>query len=78
MKVEVYGSEGCKKCNQLKDRVEKVVNKMGLENVEVEKVEDQIKMAQKGIMSTPAIAVDDEVKIKGEVPGEKHIANLLK
>lgn len=79
MKIEVYGSSGCRKCTKLKDDIKKIVKKQGLENsVDVEKVEDPVELAKKGIMSTPAVAVDGEVRIKGRVPDEKEILEMLK
>lgn len=79
MKIEVYGSEGCKKCSKLKDNIENMVNELGFSNkVDVQKVEDPVELAKKGIMSTPAVAVDGEVKYKGKVPSDKEIKELLR
>ena len=79
MKVEVYGSSGCKKCSKLKDNIQVIVDKMNKnEDIEVVKVEDPVKLAQKGIMSTPAVAVDGEIKAKGRVPSSKEIKKFLK
>lgn len=76
MKVEVYGSSGCKKCSKLKDDIQEIVNKMDKE-IEVVKVEDPVKLAERGIMSTPAVAVDGEVKAKGRVPSTEEIKKFL-
>ncbi len=76
MKVEVYGSSGCKKCSKLKDGIQEIVNKMDKE-IEVVKVEDPVKLAEKGIMSTPAVAVDGDVKAKGRVPSNEEIKKFL-
>jgi small redox-active disulfide protein 2 len=79
MKIEVYGSEGCKKCSKLKDNIENMVNELGLsKKVDVQKVEGPVELAKKGIMSTPAVAVDGEVKYKGKVPSDKEIKKLLR
>ncbi len=45
--------------------------------IEVVKVEDPVKLAEKGIMSTPAVAVDGEVKVKGRVPSNAEIKKFL-
>ena len=76
MKVEVYGSSGCKKCSKLKEDIQEIVNKMNKE-IEVVKVEDPVKLAEKGIMSTPAVAVDGEIKAKGRVPSSEEIKKFL-
>jgi len=76
MKVEVYGSSGCKKCSKLKDDIQEIVNKMDKE-IKVVKIEDPVKLAERGIMSTPAVAVDGEVKVKGRVPSSKEIREFL-
>lgn len=79
MKIEVYGSEGCKKCSKLKDNIENMVDELGLSNkVDVQKVEDPVELAKKGIMSTPSVAVDGKVKYKGKVPSDKEIKKLLR
>lgn len=78
MKIEVLGSKGCKKCSSLKDNIEKTVENLGLSReVEVEKVEDVSKLASKGIMETPAVLVDGELKFKGYVPDENEIRGIL-
>ena len=76
MKVEVYGSSGCKKCSKLKDDIQDIVDEMNKE-IEVVKVEDPVKLAEKGIMSTPAVAVDGEIKAKGRVPSSEEIKKFL-
>ena len=78
MRVEVYGSSGCKKCSKLKEDIQGIVDKINkTDEIEVVKVEDPIKLAEKGIMSTPAVAVDGEVKSKGRVPSESEIKEFL-
>lgn len=76
MKVEVYGSSGCKKCSKLKDDIQDIVDEMNKE-IEVVKIEDPVKLAEKGIMSTPAVAVDGEIKAKGRVPSSEEIKKFL-
>lgn len=43
----------------------------------VEKVEDIMKILEFNVMSTPALVIDDEVKIKGRVPSKGEILELL-
>ncbi len=76
MKVEVLGP-GCANCKRLMEKTEKVVEDLQDEEIELIEVEDHEKIAKKGVMSTPAIAVDDEVKISGRVPSEDEIREVL-
>ena len=78
MKVEILGSSGCSTCESLKHDVERLVEDMGKgDEIEVEKVEDPAKFASYGVMSTPALVADGEVKFKGTVPSEEEIRQVL-
>ena len=78
MKVEILGSSGCSTCESLKEDVERIVGDIGKENeIEVVKVEDPAKFASYGVMSTPALVADGEVKFKGTVPSEAEIREVL-
>ncbi len=78
MKIEVLGAEGCKRCSNLKDDIEKAVEDMGLsDEVQVEKVDDMSELANRGIMETPAVVADGELKFKGRVPNENEIRGIL-
>ncbi len=78
MKVEILGSEGCATCEQVKQNVQNVVEEMGKEDeVEVVKVTDPTEFASYGVMSTPAVVADGEVKFKGTVPSDEEIKEVL-
>ncbi len=78
MKVEILGSSGCATCESLKKDVERIVGDMDKEDeVEVEKVTEPAKFASYGVMSTPALVADGEVKFKGTVPSEEEIREVL-
>jgi len=62
----VYGP-GCAKCKQAEELVKRVVAETGI-NAEVVKVSDIREIIAAGIMSTPAVAVDGTMKVKGRVP----------
>ena len=66
MKIEVLGT-GCAKCKKAKELVEKAVEESGV-NAEVVKVENIDDILNYGVMVTPAIVVDGEVKIAGKIP----------
>ncbi len=75
MKVKVLGP-GCAKCKTTYSIVEKVIKESGLD-VELSKVDDIMEMMSYNIMTTPAVVVDGEVKIKGRVPSEREIKEIL-
>ncbi len=72
MLVKILGS-GCAKCNRLEKNVRDIVEKHGLDHVTVEKVTDLTQMLTYGIMMTPGLIVDDQVKSAGAVPRDKQI-----
>ncbi len=77
MKVEILG-KGCEKCRMLEKRVKEVIKELGREDVEIVEVKDVVKIMKRGVMITPALAVDGEIKIAGRVPSKEEIKGLLK
>lgn len=75
MEIKVLGP-GCAKCKAAYKVVEKVVSENNLD-ARLVKVEDIMEMMNYGIMSTPAIVVDGDVKIKGYVPSEAEVKRAL-
>jgi small redox-active disulfide protein 2 len=75
MKIEVLGP-GCAKCKQTYEAVAAYVKEKNLPH-EVVKVESMEVMMAYGIMSTPAVAVDGKVVLKGKVPGRADLENLF-
>lgn len=75
MEIKVLGT-GCSKCMMLYNVVEKIVRENNLE-VTLTKVEDIMEIMTFNVMSLPAIVIDDEVKIKGRVPSESEIREML-
>lgn len=71
MKIKVLGT-GCRKCNKLLAEVEKAVAHAGV-SVEVEKVENIDDIMGYGVMMTPALVIDEEVKASGRVPRSPEI-----
>jgi small redox-active disulfide protein 2 len=76
MKIEVLGT-GCPKCKATEKIVRKVVEELG-KKVDIVKVEDLQEIVDRGVMMTPAVVVDGEVKIVGHVPSPDEIKKLLK
>jgi small redox-active disulfide protein 2 len=75
MKIQILGT-GCPKCNKLTEMTKTVADEMGLD-YELEKVTDINDIMQMGVMMTPALAVDGEVKVSGKVPSAEEIKSLL-
>ena len=75
MKIEIYGA-GCAKCKNTEKIIRKVVNELNIK-AEITKIEDLQKIIDKGIMMTPAVAVDGEIKILGRVPSTQDVKKIL-
>ncbi len=75
MRVEILGT-GCAKCNKLYEAAKEAVAAAGLD-AEVVKVEDITEIMNRGVMVTPALVVDGEVKVVGRVPKPAEIARML-
>ncbi len=65
-KLQILGT-GCPKCNQLVERTETAAKELGLE-YELVKVTDINDILSFGVMNTPALVVDGEVKVTGKLP----------
>jgi small redox-active disulfide protein 2 len=65
MNIKILGS-GCPRCIQLYDAVKKAADEMGLDYT-IEKVTDMNKIMEYGVVMTPALIVDEEVKLAGKV-----------
>jgi small redox-active disulfide protein 2 len=75
MKIEVLGT-GCAKCNKLYEAAKEAVEKVGVE-AEIAKVEDLNEITKRGVMVTPALVVDGEIKAAGKVLKADDIAKML-
>ncbi len=75
-KIEILGS-GCPKCNKLEEVSRKAADELGIE-YEVRKVKDLNKIMEYGVMVTPALVVDGEVKVAGRVPSLEDVKGLIK
>ncbi|WP_298287817.1 thioredoxin family protein [uncultured Lutibacter sp.] len=73
--IKVLGT-GCTKCKQTTEVIQQVVNENKLK-IEIEKVEDIMKIMEYNVMSTPAVVINDEVVIKGRVPSKEEIKEIL-
>ena len=73
--VQILGP-GCPKCEKLKQNAEDAVQQSGVEAT-VEKISDINEITSFGVMMTPALVVDGDVKIVGRVPSVDEIKGLL-
>ena len=76
MKIQVLGP-GCQKCKLLEQHVREAVAELGCE-AEIEKVTDIDAIMEMGVMMTPALAVDGEVKSVGKVLTKDQVMTYLK
>ncbi len=74
-RVQVLGP-GCPKCEKLKCHAEEAVAELGID-ASVERVTEIMEITDFGVMMTPALVVDGEVKVVGKVPSTEEIKELL-
>ncbi|MGE4298628.1 MAG: thioredoxin family protein [Desulfovibrionaceae bacterium] len=74
-KILVLGP-GCPKCEKLAKDVESVAKELGLD-YELGKIKEISQMMQYGVMSTPALVVDGEVKVVGKAPSVAELRKML-
>ena len=74
-KIQILGT-GCPKCHALTENAQKAVTELGIEVVveKVDKIQDIMKF---GVMITPALAVDGQVKSAGKVLTPEAIKKFL-
>ena len=73
--IKILGP-GCAKCKATYQVIMKVIDENNLD-VQLTKIEDIDEIMSYNIMSTPAVVVDGEVKIKGHVPSESEVKQIL-
>lgn len=74
-KIQILGT-GCPKCNQLEQNARKAVDQAGSE-YQVEKISDLKEIMKFGVMITPTLAIDGQVKASGKVLSVEEILRLL-
>ena len=73
--IKILGT-GCPKCQSMTGVVKDVVSENNID-ASIEKVEDIMEIMQYNVMSTPAVVVNEEIKIKGRVPSKVEVKELL-
>jgi small redox-active disulfide protein 2 len=74
-KIQILGT-GCAKCMKLTENAEKAAKEAGVE-FEIQKVQDIKEIMKFGVMMTPGLAIDGEVKAVGKVLSIEEIKRLL-
>lgn len=74
-KIQILGT-GCPKCKKLAENAEVAAKQTGIE-YEIIKITDINEITKFGVMMTPALAVDGEVKIVGKVASPEEIKAIL-
>ena len=76
MIVKILGS-GCAKCHRLEQLTREVVTELGL-TAEFDHVTEMNKIMAYPVMSTPALVINEQVKVAGRMPSKEEIAAWLK
>ncbi len=76
MDIKILG-KGCKKCKLLEANVKKAVDKLGIDAT-IDKVTDIDEIADYGVMSTPGLVVDGDVKLAGKIASAKKLESILR
>ena len=75
MIIKVLGT-GCKKCQKTEENARAAIKELGVDAT-IEKVEDVQGIMSYGVMATPALVIDEQVKVKGKVPTVEEIKKML-
>ena len=75
MEIKILGT-GCPKCKSLEKITREVVEQYGIDAT-VTKVEDIYQIMKYGVLTTPALVVDEKVEIKGRIPSAEEIKQVL-
>jgi len=75
MKIQILGT-GCKKCQKLAENAEAAAQELQLD-YELVKVTEMQEIAAFGVLMTPALAIDGQVKLSGKAPSVKELKRLL-
>ena len=75
MKIQILGT-GCPKCKQLADNVKLAIEESAVD-AKIEKITEISEIIDFGVMMTPALAINGEIKFVGKVPSVKEIKEIL-
>lgn len=75
MEIKVLGT-GCAKCTKLEELVKEVVGELGVA-AEIKKVSDLREIAKTGVMLTPGLIVDGQIKATGKLPSKEELTKII-
>ena len=75
MEIKILGP-GCAKCRKTEEMVKEALAESGTEAT-VEKVTDLMKIAGYGVMGTPAVVIDGDIKSVGNIPTKDDINSWI-
>ncbi|MDP3964134.1 MAG: thioredoxin family protein [bacterium] len=76
MMIKILGS-GCPNCQRLENQARQAIGELKKEDAQVEHVYDMDKIIAYGVMSTPALVIDEVVKSSGRIPDVEEIKEWL-
>lgn len=76
MEIKVFGP-GCPRCQQTEKIVKAAVSEAGVE-AQVEKITDLMKIMALGVISTPVVVVDGQIKSVGKVPKKEEVSRWIR
>jgi len=75
MKIEILGT-GCPKCKKLNELTKEVIQELGI-SAEIKKITNINDIIDYGVIVTPAIVIDGDVKIAGKIPEKEKIKRWI-
>ncbi|MDO9556566.1 MAG: thioredoxin family protein [Coriobacteriia bacterium] len=75
MRIKILGS-GCTKCNLLEKATRESVQRLGLE-ADIEHVTDFEQIMAFGVMTTPALVIDEQVRLSGRIPSADELDRII-
>jgi len=77
MKKLIVLGPGCPRCERLAEATRQAADRIGLE-YELEKVKEIMEFPKYGVMMTPGLVVDGELKVQGRVPSPDELEKMLR
>lgn len=75
MIIKILGA-GCAKCEEVEKNLKIVIEELNID-AQIEKVEELVEIVKYGVMTTPTLIIDGEIKFMGKVPSVKEIKRVL-
>ncbi len=75
MEIKVLGT-GCPKCNKLENMVNEVIKDLNADAT-VTKVKDINDIARAGVMLTPALMINGDIKLTGKLPSKENLTKMI-